>query len=370
LLFPSGDSYASEETNWGKGYEIYTVNETLLHAQFLVENFYKMPLVSVDEIDVFSPSLELDDVDSTYLTVPQLTIMRSPDDGDDSEVSDNDENDVIEKYDLHNATSGWPLSAEGALQIAANYPADPIFLSDFFENLIQMKFELMVKTDGYTGADLSNNYRLCVYWRVSIIYEKGARGQISVSLVDDPVERCDELPYDNQLTSVTWAIAVLSGLYQLLLLKSVVHSYNILKLIFQKKSIAKENEEERLKSRESGERTGGGNGGANSPWSRSPVLGAMNSVSSWLRRGACKSDVGNNNNINNNNKTNESENMNTPLISDGKINVDKNKLTREGIHESTRTRKKSQLLKRAKLKEQAQRAEAAWKSLSFRDKYL
>ena len=37
----------------------------------------------------------------------------------------------------------------------------------------------MVKTDGYTGGEFSKRYELCVYWEVSVVYEKGARGQIA-----------------------------------------------------------------------------------------------------------------------------------------------------------------------------------------------
>ena len=71
-----------------------------------------MPASSVDEISVFDLSRgDEDPEDNKMLTVPTLTITRSPDDGDDIKVTNEDK--VVENYNLYNATSGWPLSKEG-----------------------------------------------------------------------------------------------------------------------------------------------------------------------------------------------------------------------------------------------------------------
>jgi len=82
------------------------------HAQYLIEKYYLMPASSVDEISVFDLSRgDEDPEDNKMLTVPTLTITRSPDDGDDIKVTNEDK--VVENYNLYNATSGWPLSKEG-----------------------------------------------------------------------------------------------------------------------------------------------------------------------------------------------------------------------------------------------------------------
>ena len=155
-----------------------------LTPQYLVENYYKMPVSSVDEISVYSNYNDEEvpepneDEDRKYLTVPTLTITRSPVDGEDGDVDSDEDDSIIEVYNLYNSTSGWPLSKEGSLQIAANSPVDPMYIGDFFENLIEMEFLLMVKTDGYTGGEFSKRYELCVYWQVAVKYSKGSRGQI------------------------------------------------------------------------------------------------------------------------------------------------------------------------------------------------
>ena len=102
----------------------------------------------------------------------------------------------------------------------------------------------------------------------------------SVSLIDNPVERCDELPYNEQLTSMTYSIAFFSAIYQILLVKACVESYNILKLIFKKRSILNEKKEDRSLSKDEGVGKGGD---MSSPWSNSPVIGAISNVGLWLR---------------------------------------------------------------------------------------
>ena len=160
----------------------FAVNDTLHNAQYLVDQYYLMPSSSVDELAVYSPIFPPPPInpDSEFLTVPQLIIKRSPDDGDDADFDDPFKQ-ATRSFEIFNSTSGWPLSADSVLQNASLYPVDSMYLSDFFENLISLEFSMMVKTDGYVSGTFMTRYELCVYWRVSVLYEKGARGQIKVS---------------------------------------------------------------------------------------------------------------------------------------------------------------------------------------------
>ena len=212
----------------------------------------------------------------------------------------------------------------------------------------------------------------------------------AVSLNDKPVERCDELPYSDEVTILTSTIAIFSLIYQCLLVKACIESYNILKLIFKRKTIQKE--ETRGVSKD-----GSGRGGdtPRSPWSTSPVLGAISSrLGSFLRRGAGKSSNNNNdvdyevdnntktnntttsnsnNNNNNNNNSKSEDDPTTPLINTKNStsnDANNNNSTKSNATKHTTGDKRSRLRRRAIAAARAKRAEAAWASLSFRDRYL
>ena len=207
---------------------------------------------------------------------------------------------------------------------------------------------------------------------------------------DKPVERCDELPYSDEVTILTSTIAIFSLIYQCLLVKACIESYNILKLIFKRKTIQKE--ETRGVSKD-----GSGRGGdtPRSPWSTSPVLGAISSrLGSFLRRGAGKSSNNNNdvdyevdnntktnntttsnsnNNNNNNNNSKSEDDPTTPLINTKNStsnDANNNNSTKSNATKHTTEDKRSRLRRRAIAAARAKRAEAAWASLSFRDRYL
>mgnify|MGYP006083898803 FL=1 len=337
----------------------FAVNDTLHNAQYLVDQYYLMPSSSVDELAVYSPIFPPPpiDPDSEFLTVPQLIIKRSPDDGDDSDFDDPFKQ-ATRSFEIFNSTSGWPLSADSVLQNASLYPVDSMYLSDFFENLISLEFSMMVKTDGYVSGTFMTRYELCVYWRVSVLYEKGARGQIKVTLTDTPIGRCDDRPINDQLTTLSVFIAIFAMLYQALLLKACKESIDILKLIFKKQSILNE----KTLNADAGINNSiysNTNTTTQTPTTLTPVIGAINNINSWLRNG-----MGGDNNYNKSSA--ESTPATTPPAStlaspeQSQLQLLQSATEPLLLGEKNRAKMKAKLLKNAKNRAQAKRAENAW----------
>ena len=221
LLFPNGFQ-SSEERDWGRGYELYTVSETLEHTQYLISAYYQMPYVAVDNLEIYDPSLGVNETDVAF-TVPTCEISRSK----------NEEGSVVDietiTFDVYNSTDGWPLSTNSELS-KANATRNVEFMEEFFNNLISMKFKLKVRTDGIASGVVAR-YNMCVLWSITVQYDLGARGQLNVRLHDEPVERCDSLPINLPLRILCVSILCLSLLYTALLVKATLHHYAILKRI-------------------------------------------------------------------------------------------------------------------------------------------
>ncbi|GMH89833.1 hypothetical protein TrST_g9238 [Triparma strigata] len=221
LLFPS-NYQSSEQRDWGKGYDLYTVNEALEHTQYLVENYYSMPYVAVDNLEIYDPLAYPNETD-VFFTVPTLEIIRSA-----TETGSIDST-VSTIYDVYNSTDGWPLSAHSELSKASE-TGNVDYMEEFFNDLISMKFELKVRTDGVASGVIAQ-YNMCVLWSVTVQYDLGARGQLMVTLFDEPCERCDDLSVMGTLKYLCICIGLLSIFYVSLLIKATFHHYSILKKI-------------------------------------------------------------------------------------------------------------------------------------------
>ncbi|GMH50482.1 hypothetical protein TL16_g00784 [Triparma laevis f. inornata] len=235
LLFPS-NYQSSEQRDWSKGYELYTVNEALEHTQYLVENYYSMPYVAVDNLEIYDPYAYVNETD-VFFTVPSLEILRS---GSETGSIDSVDSTI---YDVYNSTDGWPLSANSQLSKSSEN-GNVEYMEDFFNNLISMKFELKVRTDGVASGILAQ-YNMCVLWLVTVQYDLGARGQLMVTLSDEPVERCDDLSVMGTLKGLCISIGLLSFFYVGLLIKATFHHYSILKKIHSAQVVSERSDSSR-----------------------------------------------------------------------------------------------------------------------------
>jgi hypothetical protein len=231
LLFPQG--YQSfEERNMGLGYELYTVPDTLAHAQQLVSSYYSLPYTAVDSIVIYTDdgdnnSTTNPDLAQCDFTVPTLKITRAADNGQQGSLLSSSSM----TYELHNATSGWPLSTSSRLANATE-SYDVEYMEEFFSDMVKMEFTFAVKSEGVTSGS-AGTFDLCVCWDVTVEYDLGARGQIVVGIFDAPVKRCDTLPITGPLEALSFSILIMSIMYSVLLVKATFHHVELLKKIYK-----------------------------------------------------------------------------------------------------------------------------------------
>jgi len=226
LFFPPGYQSAAER-NMGAGYELYTINDTLSHAQHLVDSYYGLPYTAVDSIAIYDVPYALVPANKTFFKVPTVAVTKAGHDGIIHAETDT--------YPIYNATSGWPLAAESAIADAVR-DQDIGYLEGFFNDIVKLKFSFDVQTDGVTNT-ATGTYYFCVYWTVSVEYDLGARGQIMVTIYDEPQSRCDTLPITTPLQMLSLSILVLSILYSTLLIKATFHHIELLKRIYRTQSL-------------------------------------------------------------------------------------------------------------------------------------
>ena len=219
IFFPP--NYQSQQSSLTSPYQyyIFTQNQTVNDGNRLFEAYFSMPYTSVNQLDIYNESLP----SSLLQQPPSVKVTKT--DG-------SSETFYVPK--LQSLGNSWPLGSNMSVV------SSPASLRDFFRSMYSLDFSFPLISYG-NSANLNVQTDVCYKWQINFLYDLSSTGQILVTATSDMVGVCQPMNTVSWLYISSFAIAVLSTMYQVLILKASARRILILHSI--RMSVAQEGQQ-------------------------------------------------------------------------------------------------------------------------------
>eukprot|EP01039_Chlorochromonas_danica_P011155 gene11155-12434_t len=225
LLFPSDYTDYQSDLNSPFQYNIYSQNQTIADSNRLVQTYFLLPELSLNDLVVYANA-------STDDYAPTVTIHSL-----DSQPA------VYPLTPSSSSSSGsWPLDYRDL---------DQLDRRAFFSSLRFMDFSFALSSRGYSSA-APLDHHLCFLWRLRVRYDMTSAAQIVVTAQPYPSQRCGDR--SEGLRALGIVIFLLAAAFQLLLLKAVGRQLVILHALHKQKTLKGQEDRVEEEARENEDR--------------------------------------------------------------------------------------------------------------------
>ena len=161
-----------------------------------------MPQTSVNHLDVYNESLQSSYLPSLLLRPPSVKVTKT--DGS---------SETFYVATLASLGNSWPLGSNMSVV------SSPTSLRDFFRSMYSLDFSFPLLSYG-NNANLNVQTDACYKWNINFLYDLSSTGQILVTATSDMVGVCQPMHTVSWLYVGSFAIAILSVMYQILIFKA------------------------------------------------------------------------------------------------------------------------------------------------------